>query len=69
MEWLKNLLRRLGIIRPKERVSRRSPRFDLPCDWCKQVAYTTEEEVWCNADPTGHIKRLCVSYREGTAAR
>lgn len=45
----------------KGRSSRENPRDDLPCEWCCKISNTTENEIWCNADPTGHIVRLCTN--------
>lgn len=52
----------------KRRVTLQNPRFDLPCKWCGDVLYTTEEEIWCEADPTGHIVRLCTDCQSKCAA-
>lgn len=50
--------RRLNGARPN-RVSGAEPMNRLPCEWCKKVVMTTEEEIWCGANKTGRIVRLC----------
>jgi hypothetical protein len=67
-ECIKGLLRKVFSRKTKKtRVHLRNPRWDLPCEWCKNVVYTTEEEIWSIADPTGHIVRMCVDCRSACA--
>ncbi len=51
----------------KRRVHDAEPREDLLCEWCEEVKHTTINEIWCRADPTGHLTRLCDNCREGCA--
>ena len=51
----------------KKRVSGAEPRDDLPCTWCKQVQRTTVNEIWCEANPTGYLRRLCKECSESCA--
>jgi hypothetical protein len=43
----------------KKRVHGEAPMDDLPCDWCHEVKHTTVNEIWCEADPSGYLRRLC----------
>lgn len=44
--------------------------FDLrmtDCQWCLQFLPTTVNEVWSEADPAGHLVRLCQGCAESCA--
>lgn len=51
----------------KERVHGADPSDALACDWCKEIKYTTVNEVWCEADPTGRLVRMCQNCSESCA--
>jgi hypothetical protein len=50
-----------------DRVHNADPRDDLPCKWCKEVTHTTVNEIWCKADPTGYLVRICDECRSSCA--
>lgn len=51
----------------RRRVTGADPKRDQPCDWCKQVNYTTVEEIWSRAYPEGDHYRLCQNCLSGCA--
>ena len=63
---MKTKKKKLGPRRP--RFTGADPQTTLPCKWCEEVKLTTIEEVWCIADPSGHLVRLCPDCQKGCAA-
>lgn len=54
-------------IHGKQRITNSEPSHILACEWCEKITFTTIEEVWSKADPSGHLVRMCKNCSEGCA--
>ena len=69
--WLRERVRELESAKKsaeRPRFSGCDPQTVLPCENCKEVKPTTIGEVWCEADPTGRLVRVCAECEGGFAA-
>lgn len=64
--WIK--LGRILFGQQYKRLSGLSPDQCYPCHVCGRVKYTEISEIWSEADPMGHMERLCADCGYGYGA-